>query len=153
MKKIITIIMILFTIPVHATTMCAMDDTVAVVLDPSLSITNYVSNNTMGTWNAWNAKGTVHGISACLNYGQGKSRGYTEARLTDTNNGETHLVNGSEKYGSYCWCRLTHPVSSLWVFERVSGAKCASECAGSCGYSFRNAGDLLRGGLFRSVAQ
>ena len=155
MKRVIMmIIMLIIVIPVHATTMCAANDTVAVVLDPSLGITNYTSNATMGTWWAWNAQGTVYGISACLNSTQGKPRGGTVARLTDTNNGETKLVVGSEKNGSYCWCRLTHPVSSLWAFNYNYGsaANCASRCTPGCGVDFQNI-DSLRVGLVGSVAQ
>ena len=155
MKRVIMmIIMLMMVLPTYATTMCAANDTVAVVLDPSLGITNYSRNDTMGTWWAWNAQGTVYGISACLNSDQGKSRGGTVARLTDTNNGETKLVVGSEKYGRYCWCRLTHPVSSLWAFgdDRGSAANCASGCAYSCGSNFQNY-VALRVGLVGSVAQ
>lgn len=155
MKRVMILLaMLIITVPVHATTMCAANDTVAVVLDPSLGITNYSRNDTMGTWWAWNAQGTVYGISACLNSNQGKSRGGTVARLTDTNNGETNLVVGSEKYGRYCWCRLTHPVSSLWAFinDHGSAARCASNCTYDCGDNFRNSG-ALRVGLVGSVAQ
>ncbi len=156
MKKIfICVLTIMMTMSSYATTMCAADDTVAVVLDPSVSITSYTYDNTMGTWKAWSAQGTVHGISACLNSNQGKSRGGTVARLTDTNNeGETNLVVGSEKYGRYCWCRLTHPVSSLWAFgyDNGSASDCASYCTIYCGAYVRDYA-ALRGGLFGSVAQ
>ena len=155
MKKIcIFLVLITMAIPVHATTMCAANDTVAIVLDPSLSITSYNKNATMRTWWAWNAQGTVYGISACLNSTQGKSRGGTVARLTDTdNNGNTNLVTGSETYGRYCWCRLTHPVSSLWAFNlgHGSAASCASDCANYCGFYVQYNTDL-RVGLFGSVA-
>ena len=154
MKKIcIFLVLITMAIPVHATTMCAANDTVAIVLDPSLSITNYNKNVTMGTWWAWNTQGTVYGISACLNSTHGKSRGGTVARLTDTdNNGNTNLVTGSETYGRYCWCRLTHPVSSLWAFnrDRNSAADCAANCANRCGDDFKSS-DALRSGLISSV--
>ena len=155
MKRVMMLLaMFMIATPCHATTMCAANDTVAVVLDPLLSFTYYNSNATMGTWSAWNAQGTVYGISACLNSNQGKSRGGTVARLTDTNNGETKLVVGSEKYGRYCWCRLTHPVSSLWEFNRdySSAADCASSCAPNCAEAFY-AYNYLRVGLVGSVAQ
>ena len=155
MKRIIIMmIMAIITIPTHATTMCAAQDTVAVVLDPSISITNYSYNATMGTWWAWSTYGTVYGISACLNSNHGKSMGGTVAGLTDTNNeGETNTVVGSEKYGRYCWCRLTHPVSSLWAFNSAYGSAsdCASLCTYYCGNHVRY-NESLRAGLFGSVA-
>ena len=135
----------------YATTMCAANDTVAVVLDPSITITNYSKDDVMKTWWAWSPQGTVYGISACLSSAKGKSQGGSVARLTDTINGETQLITGGETNGSYCWCRLTHPVSSLWVF-RNSNSDCASGCANACGYYFRDY-VALRRGLFGSVAQ
>ena len=44
MKKLILIMATLLTLPSYATTMCAANDTVAVVLDPTVRITNYGSN-------------------------------------------------------------------------------------------------------------
>ena len=155
MKKILLIIAgLIITAPSYATTMCTINDSVGVVLDPNIAITNYTYDNTMGTWRAWSSSWTVHGISACLNSNRGKSMGGTVAHLHDTdNNGDDHLVTGSEKYGRYCWCRLTHPVSSLWAFssDYGSASDCASDCSGYCGYYVRS-NVALRAGLFGSVA-
>ena len=109
--------MLITTIPTYATTMCAINDTVAVVLDPSIGLTNRSSNNTTGTWWVWGPYGTVYGIGAILNDNKGFAYIRTVKHLHDTDNdGNDHLVTGGEKYGRYCWCRLTHPVSSLWAF-------------------------------------
>ena len=155
MKKILLIIAgLIITAPSYATTMCTINDSVGVVLDPNIAITNYTYDNTMGTWRAWSSSWTVHGISACLNSNRGKSMGGTVAHLHDTdNNGDDHLVTGSEKYGRYCWCRLTHPVSSLWAFryDYGSAAICASYCTFYCG-NYVQGSVALRAGLFGSVA-
>ena len=154
MKKIIALIMILMTMQSHATTMCAANDTVAVVLDPSISITNYNYDAASGTWSAWSTQGTVYGISACLNV-RASIEGETVARLTDTNNdGETKLVVGTENYGRYCWCRLTHPVSSRWTYsdDRTYNVLCVSGCASACVNKLRGQVSFRRG-LFGSVAQ
>ena len=45
MKRIIMMLIMMITIPTYATTMCAANDTVAVVLDPSLSGTNHTSDD------------------------------------------------------------------------------------------------------------
>ena len=123
MKKFLLIIAgLIITAPSYATTMCTVNDSVGVVLDPSIAIKNYSYNATMGTWWAWSDSWTVYGISACLNSNKGKGTGGTVAHLHDTDNdGNDHLVTGSEKYGRYCWCRLTHPVSSLWAFYNDHG--------------------------------
>ena len=154
MKKIALILMLISTIPTYATTMCTITDSVGVILDPSIAIKGYSNNNTMSTWWVWSDSWTVYGISACLNSTKGKGIGGTVPHLHDTDNdGNDHLVTGSEKYGRYCWCRLTHPVSSLWAFAgaRGSASDCVSGCLFDCGYLVRGYA-ALRAGLFGPVA-
>ena len=154
MKKIALILMLITTIPTYAgTTMCTINDSVGVVLDPSIAIKNYSSNATMGTWWAWSDSWTVYGVSACLNSNRGKSMGGTVPHLHDTDNdGNDHLVTGGEKYGQYCWCRLTHPVSSLWAFngDYGSASECASICTSRCGHYVQVTFALIAG-LFGSI--
>ena len=153
MKKIALILMLISTIPTYATTMCTINDSVGIVLDLSITIKDYSRNEPMGTWWAWSDSWTVYGISACLNSNRGKSMGGTVPHLHDTDNdGNDHLVTGSEKYGRYCWCRLTHPVSSLWAFnyDYGSASNCASSCANGCGFDVR-AYAALRAGMINSV--
>lgn len=144
-------LIMMITIPTYATTMCAANDTVAVVLDPSLSITNYTQDNTAYTFSFWNAQGTYYGIAACLSSAKGKGQGGYVSRLTDTINGETKLITGGERNGNVCWCRLTHPVSSLWVVT-FTLPDCELSCAKYCGLYSRSYASI-RGGLFGSVAQ
>ena len=134
MKKILVVLIGLIIIaPTYATTMCAANDTVAVVLDPSISISGISDDGINGTWKAWSSFGTFYGISACLNHTQ------HSYHLYDTNNNETKKVVGTERYGRYCWCRLTHPVSSLWFYspDGNRGEACAYACANVCAYFFR----------------
>lgn len=150
MKKIILIIAMFVAMPSYATTMCTANDTVAVVLDPSISITGYKNDNDAGTWSAWSAQGTFHGIGTCLNRGYSRGSWTAVPRLTDTdNNGNTNLVAGSERYGRYCWCKLTHPVTSLWTF--FTDEWCGS-CPYYCAYYFY-ANSNARRVMFNSVAQ
>ena len=154
MKKIALIILTMITIPTYATTMCAANDSVGIILDPSITIKSYSKDANMGTWLAWSDSWTVYGVSACLNSNKGKGMGGTVPHLHDTDNdGNDHLVTGGEKYGRYCWCRLTHPVSSLWAFNFDGGSAsyCASYCAYFCGYRVQD-NVALRAGLFGSVA-
>lgn len=153
MKKIALILMLISTIPTYATTMCTANDSVGIVLDPSIAIKNYNYDETMGTWWAWSDSWTVYGVSACLNSNRGKSMGGTVPHLHDTDNDDNdHLVTGSEKYGRYCWCRLTHPVSSPWAFryDLGSASNCASGCARGCGIYVQTIVDW-RAGLFGSI--
>ena len=150
MKKIALILMLITTIPTYATTMCAANDTVAVVLDPNITIKGY-SRDESGMWWLWSDSWTVYGVSACLN----KSTGGMVTHLQDTDDdGNDHLVTGSERYGRYCWCRLTHPVSSLWIFANHNGGSasgCVATCADRCGYNVRN-NVTLRAGLLGSIS-
>ena len=143
----------MITIPTYATTMCTINDSVGVVLDPNITMKNYSYDNTMGTWWAWSDSWTVYGVSACLNSNKGKDMGGTVPHLHDTDNdGNDHLVTGGEKYGRYCWCRLTHPVSSLWAFrdDRGSASACASACEYYCGFGVQHY-VAVRAGLFGPV--
>ena len=153
MKHLFFTICLIISIPTYATTMCAANDTVAIILDPSIQIAS-VGTLEMERWWAHSSYGTLYGIGACLNSTHGKARGGSLANLTDTNNnGETNYVTGSERYGRYCWCRLIHPVSSLWVYGGASygsASSCASDCVAYCGRGFRDNADY-RTGLIDSI--
>ena len=132
-RTIITIMLVIMSIyPSFATTMCAVNDSVAVVLDPAIGVSGGCRNDaTVGTWDCTFPYGIVAGTFACLN----KNTDSGTAQLTDTDNeGNTHLVTGSERYGQYCWCKLTHPVASRWVFLGANGsvASCVSNCVSGC---------------------
>ena len=160
MKKIITImtiIMLGITESVFGATMCVKNDTVSIILDPGIGNENnstYGYSTANSTWWTGFPYGTIRGISACLSSSHGKSRGGYVAGLTDTNpdTNETATVVGGETNGLYCWCKMTHPAASLWVFSnsRSSASGCAANCASDCGYYARNGSDL-RAGLFGSV--
>ena len=144
MKKILCVLCMLITLPVYATTMCALEDTVAVILDPSITGTGYTRDDNTMTWTVTFPYGTVYGVAACLSV-KGGSQGATNATLT---------AGGGEREGQYCWCKVSHPVSSLWAFasDVGSAAGCASSCPRSCGNYVRS-NVALRAGLFGSVAQ
>ena len=135
------------TIQANATTMCATNDSVAIVLDPTIQGTQHGSDSLIRTWWAQFPYGQVQGISTCL--AKGGSRGYAEAQLKDTN-GE--LVIGIENNGGYCWCKLTHPVSSVWGYgANASSASSCSSCPGYCADYFRN-DYSVRAALYNSIS-
>ena len=141
-----------FFIPIFATTMCTINDSVAVILDPSIAGTaGGVFDRTLGTWSVTFPYGTIYGISACVDTDWGKSRGNYIKTLTDTNGTR---VYGNEALGQYCWCKMTHPVASRWVFDlnRSSTGCNGGNCANFCGIDTRNM-EVLRVGLFGSVQQ
>ena len=156
MKKLFMIIMCLITVPAlsESITMCVAQNSVNVILDPNIGGTNYTQDATNVRWTTTFSYGVVQGIAACLDTGEGKSMGNTIAEFEEKHpDGVMRPVTGGEKYGRYCWCRLTHPVSSLWAFDYDFGSvsNCASICSIYCGFYVRN-NVALRAGLFGSVA-
>ena len=149
MKRVMVILgLMLFAIPAVAVSVCARDSIVTVVLDPSIGGNSYTYNNSTGTWKTVFSYGNVSGISTCTSTAPSGSMGTTK-----TSAGTPLNAVGGETGGQYCWCKMTHPMSSLWAFydDYGSASYCASYCTSSCGYYVRS-NAALRGGLFGSVA-
>lgn len=149
MKRIIIFtMMIMFAIPALGVSVCAKDSIVTVVLDPSINGVSYMYNNSAGTWKVVFSYGNVSGISACVSIAPTGGQGSTK-----TTDGTPLDANGGETAGQYCWCKMTHPMSSLWAFRENYGtaAVCASRCSGHCGSHVQDYASL-RSGLFGSVA-
>ncbi|MDE6250846.1 MAG: hypothetical protein K2M34_04430 [Alphaproteobacteria bacterium] len=147
MKKfLIFCLMNLMIFGAHATTMCAADDTLAIVLDPQVSGTNHSYNTELFEWNTTFPYGTVFGIATCI----GTPSGSATDTLIDTETGD--VATGGERTGKYCWCQMTHPVKSRWVFRDAysSVAECRSICAFNCGHYVRYH-TSFRGSVFGSV--
>jgi len=156
MKKILLILCLIVPTHLFGATMCVKDNTVSFLLDSTIGGTNHGSNNTYSTWWASFPYGTIRGISACLSSNNGKSMGGYVSKLTDTDP-ETEITSrvvGGETNGLHCWCKMTHPAVSRWVFfySYSSLDECARYCAIRCG-NYARLYAALRGGLFGSVAQ
>ena len=150
MKKYFLILGLLVSVPSYATKMCAVNDSVAVVLDPTINGTEYSYDNIDGTWWTQFPYGRIFGISSCIDTTWGRVAGGTVPKMTDS---KGNRVIGSEKNGSYCWCKITRPVSLFWVFINTFGSDtlCASRCTYYCGNLVQN-DRAVRAGLF-STAQ
>ena len=149
MKKIMTIIACMITLPAFATSMCASNDTISIVLDPTINGSNSRVLDGFKLWEAYMPYGSIRGTSACL------SANYGSVVQTITDNGE--LVIGGERNqnssgNSFCYCKMTHPALSRWVFLYSNSASdCASGCAYDCARNVRyNAS--FRASVFGSVA-
>ena len=125
--------------PALAVSVCAKNELVTVVLDPSIGGNSYTYSNTTGSWQTVFSYGTVTGISACLT--TGGSYGVANQNIDAV---------GGETLGGNCWCKMTHPMASAWVFSN-SRSFCASDCADVCGYRVQLYA-AFRSGLFGSVA-
>ena len=149
MKRVMVIFgFMLFAIPAVAVSVCAKDSIVTVVLDPSINGASYTHNNSTGTWKVVFSYGNVSGISTCVATAPSGSQGSVK-----TADGAHLSASGGQTSGQYCWCKMTHPMSSLWVFFSDFGdaAYCASSCMSFCA-SHIALYDGRRSGLFGSVA-
>ena len=151
MKKtyiISAIIGLMIALPALAVSVCTKDSIVSVVLDPDVGGSSYTYNNATGVWKTVFSYGNVSGISTCS--ASKPSGGMGAIRTVD---GEYLDAAGGAVSGQYCWCKMTHPMSSLWAFayDYGSASGCASGCTYGCGNRVQN--DVaLRAGLFGSVA-
>lgn len=118
----------------HATTMCATDDTIAIVLDPMIGGSTHSYNVDLFEWNTTFSYGTVFGIATCVDTAGSSNQVVAELKSSDGT-----VATGGERSGRYCWCQMTHPARSRWVFQGALGSVdvCGSACAGNCGSSVR----------------
>ena len=126
---------IVFITTTNATTMCVTDDMEQVILDPSVG-SESSSTPTSTTWQVNFPYGTVSGIATCNSISGSWGKAYSG------NNND--IKQGTE--GVYCWCRMTSPVRSAWVYadERSSASECASNCARNCGSTVQNNSNFRR---------
>jgi hypothetical protein len=141
--SIIVAIMIVTT--TNATTMCVTDDNNSIILDPNIDGTGYTNNDAAKTWTATFRFGTVSGIATCNSTSGTYGKAYPQYNFDN---------NHASSTGVYCWCRMTSPVRSAWVYEDKlnSASECGAVCTSRCGRLVQ--GNLTyRGGVFGSAGQ
>lgn len=131
----------------HATTMCATDDTIAIVLDPMINGSTNSYNADLFEWNTTFSYGTVFGIATCVDTAGSSNQVVAELKSSDGT-----VATGGERSGRYCWCQMTHPARSRWVFRDAYGSVdyCRSFCARDCGIVVRRDSGL-RSAVFGSL--
>ena len=162
MKKIVLILCLFMTIPVMATEMCARNDTIVIPLDSNVGGSSSGYSAAEATWWAIFSYGRIYGLSTCLSAAEG---GKPSGSMGVYTNDKGQMLpqdealagrSGKDADGNdrgYCWCKMTHPASSRWVFNSsYSASSCASACASSCG-PYARADAALRSGLFGSVGK
>ena len=93
---------------------CVEDDTVAIVLDPNITPSQYfpegahICSDSTGTWNFTTNGVKIYGSSACVSNNKHFD---TNGQLWD---GDV-LVENDYTNGDHCFCRLIYPVVSKWV--------------------------------------
>ena len=154
MKRIIVCcVALLCAAPVAASTICAEDDVIAIVLDPTISPTKYTQTADLMEREITFPYGSVWGVAACIDVAGGAAGQIAPENFTDSNGAP---VIGGERTGKYCWCQMRHPARSRWVYLKSYGsiASCRGDCTGhySCGGNVqRNA--TIQSAVFGSIGK
>ncbi len=109
-------------------------------IDPTIAGTTYTYDVGAMTWKTVFPYGNVSGVAVCND--------------TSGSYGVSSTTEQVETGGMMCWCKMTHPAVSLWVFDFAysSSSDCAGSCAYSCGHNVQGSSDF-RSGFFSSVGQ
>ena len=163
MNKVIYLLVgVLLSLPSVATEMCARNDTIVIPLDSNVGGSSAGYSAAEATWWAIFNYGRIYGVSTCLSAAEG---GKPSGSMGVITNDKGQMLpddealagrTGKDADGNargYCWCKMTHPASSRWVFVHSGSASfCASYCTNYCGNYASNGADL-RSALFRSVGK
>ena len=161
MKRFFVIIFALLPIYANATDMCARDDTMVLVFDKDIGNSGGGHNATEWAWWVNFPYGRIAGEATCLSAAEGLGRTSGQGAYYGTGDYSKTFIEaepglkGADSDGNdrkYCWCKMTHPVSSRWVFSSAyaDSSVCASTCASACGINVRIYSEL-RGDMFNSV--
>lgn len=66
----------------------------------------------------------------------------------------THLRASNADVGTHCWCSLTGPVTTWWVYNRSysDDDSCASNCTSDCANAIQNnTNGFLTNGIYRAI--
>ena len=151
MYKIISVILFgLVVCDAGATTMCAQDDKVVIGLNYATVPTSYVADNEKSEWRVhYEGIGTISGISSCANLVADCSNHVPDWRnellgINGTWNGYwagcPYAIDGYDAKSNYqgrrdgnnCWCKITRPFESEWVYLYIYNKDCATNCAQEC---------------------
>ncbi len=130
MKKLFLALFVLLAAPALATTICAEDDIIAIVLDPEVAGIDYKYMSSLFEWNVTFPYGQVWGIATCVD-----TSGTLNVAVDELRAGDGEIATGGERKGPNCWCQMTHPALSRWVVRHAFGSvdDCRLNCASSCG--------------------
>lgn len=171
MKKIIICLFCLIAFNAHATEMCARRDVTVVPIDATVKLGDRGLDGVEWIWWVAFDFGTVYGISTCLSMHElreitGNPEWQVSMNGVDLSvlpTDEYELQGRYEYYNSdtskpeyeriYCFCKLTHPMSSQWVVAPalVGRTFCTNYCTDYC---TRNSDGLyFKRALFNSVGK
>ncbi|MBQ0013331.1 MAG: hypothetical protein KBS86_02050 [Proteobacteria bacterium] len=130
-------------------------------IDPGPNGTDYgYMNDSTGESGAWTSNTATYGLTTDQTWGVTLYTGDKVTGIASCNStpgtfaqSTNQNFNQTDK-GRYCWCKMTFPAVSRWVYYSVyiDAARCASTCAFDCGYQVRHSSDF-RSGVFSSIGQ
>ena len=125
MKKIALVFLICVMQPAFATEMCARNNMIVVPLDSNVGGSGYSQNQAEMVWSATFPYGVISGEATCLSAAEG---GKPSGSMGSYTNSDGNMLpqdealagrTGQDPDGNdrgYCWCKMTHPACSRWVF-------------------------------------
>lgn len=158
MNKIICFICFVFIgFGAYATEMCARRDITVVPLDATVLDGSGMLQCDKVEWIWWGnpSYGKIYGTATCLSLQEVRDI-VGDQSLTQLYSSYTLPIDDYElmgRYGyyngdssvpayhrKYCFCKLTHPMSSRWIYNSVPGdvQTCIDFCADFCGRALNN---------------
>ena len=162
MKKIIFTTLIC-TAPIfaNATDMCARDNVMVLAFDPQVVGTSSGHNAAELSWWVQYPYGRIAGEATCLSAAEGlgqttKGKYYGTGEYSSTFITADSGLSGVDANGAgrnYCWCKMTHPAVSRWVFfgRLGSASVCESDCMNTCAVSLLYKDATMRVGVFDTI--
>ena len=172
MKKIIICLFCLIAFNAHATEMCARRDTTVIPLDATVPRSGSSFDRIEWIWSGRFDYGDVYGTATCLSLHELREiTGNPEFVLITQGAGLSVLPTDDYElmgfYGyynndtsipeyerTYCFCKLTHPMSSRWVYcpaSNYGSAFCINFCADYCSRNMDNID--MRRAMFNSIGK
>ena len=174
MKKIFIILCCFGILSAHATEMCARDDTVVIPLDATIVAKGGASNGVEFVW--WNNfdYGTIYGGAACLSKKEVEEMGswpISSQNIKTLNTASDELIGSTGYYMNadvnpdipdaekpdyerrYCNVKLTHPMSSNWVYtyDYVTAPSCQFGCITNISAGWTGGVQNIKTALFNSI--
>ena len=161
MKRFFVIIFALLPLCAFARTMCVRDNTLVVSLDSNMGVMDYSYDTIENMWWLDTVAGRIYGEGTCLSEFEGLGRTSDGGKYYGVGDYSNTFINvepgliGYDSYGNeriYCWCRMTHPAVSRWIFHQnyTSNTNCHNMCTHYCGHYIRHYKDY-REALFSIV--
>lgn len=153
MKKIIICLFCLIAFNAHATEMCARRDLTVVPLDSSVPRTGWYTDSAEHVFWVSFEFGTIYGGYGCFALQEIRDIENNQSLTANvsvlSNSDDDYIGNSGWYQGNttggpdyeriYCYCKMTHPMSSRWVnYGGSSREGCLAFCNGECYYRVRD---------------